>query len=130
MKAYLHKAFGALALVALSLLVSAPSYAFDMAVSPSTVTGAANAATCANAFCVVTTESVSTAAGATYTETVTATPVTAASLCFASVAAGGTGTAAVAKVTPAAGSLVIIVQNIHASVAFNAALVITYACFK
>lgn len=95
-----------------------------------TATGSSNAATLARPSGVITTESASTAAGATFTETITATPVAATDICFASVTTGGTGTPAVTKVTPAAGSLVVIIQNIHASAAFNNTLKIAYACFR
>lgn len=128
----------ALALVALvSVIAMLPARAADVAVDGNlkmlcgTVTGSAAAATLANKCGVVTTESLTTAAGALYTETITATgKIAAADLCFASVAAGGTGTPAVTRVTPAADSLVIIVQNVHASAAFNAALVISYMCVR
>ena len=95
-----------------------------------TVTGSSNASTLNTAYGVVTTESVTTAAGATFTETITNNDVAATDVCIASVTTGGTGTPAVTKVTPAAGSLVIIVQNIHAATAFNATLKIAFACFK
>lgn len=95
-----------------------------------TATGTSNASTLANKCGTITTESATTAAGATFTETITNTVVAASDICFASVATTGTGTPAVTRVTPAAGSLVIILQNIHASAAFNAVLLITFACFK
>ena len=95
-----------------------------------TATGSSNAATLNAPSGVVTTESVTTAAGATFTETITDDDVAAADVCIASVTTAGTGTPAVTKVTPAAGSLVIIVQNIHASAAFNNTLKIAFACFK
>lgn len=95
-----------------------------------TATGTSNASTLNRPYGVITTESVTTAAGATFTETITSDDVAATDVCFASVTTAGTGTPAITKVTPAAGSLVIIVQNIHASAAFNAVLKITYACFK
>lgn len=93
-------------------------------------TGTSNASTLANKCGVITTESATTAAGATFTETITNTTVSATDVCFASVATGGTGTPAVTKVTPGAGSLVIIVQNIHASAAFNNTLAIAFLCVK
>jgi len=95
-----------------------------------TATGTSNASTLANKCGVITTESATTAAGATFTETVTDTVVAATDLCFASVSTGGTGTPAVTKVTPGSGSLVVIVQNIHASAAFNNTLAISYLCIK
>lgn len=95
-----------------------------------TATGTSNASTLNAGYGVVTTESVTTAAGATFTETITNDDVAATDVCLASVTTGGNGTPAVTKVTPAAGSLVVIVQNIHASAAFNNTLKIAFACFK
>lgn len=95
-----------------------------------TATGTSNAATLANKCGIITTESASTAAAATFTETITDTVVAATDICLASVTTTGTGTPVITKVTPAAGSLVIIVGNVHASAAFNAVLLITFVCFK
>ena len=89
------------------------------------VTGAAGASTANAQKVIITTESLTTAAGATYTETLTNSYITANSVCVVGVATAGTGTPVVTKVTPAAGSVVIIIQNIHASAAFNAALTIS-----
>lgn len=126
------------ALVAgLTLLFSAPlGVAQNLAVTGNlilgcgTATGTSNASTLANKCGIITTESVTTAAGATFTETITDTSVFSIDLCMASVTTGGTGTPAITKVTPANGSLVIIVQNIHASAAFNNTLAIAFVCFK
>ena len=81
---------------------------------------------------VVTTESLSTAAGAEYTLTLTNADVAAADQVFASVAYGGStaGTPIVAMVTPAAGSVAILIHNINASVAVNGSLKISFAVFK
>lgn len=113
-----------------ALLGMAPAYAGAvLAIDSGTATGTSNASTCAHMSCIVTTESASTAAGATFTETVTATPILATDVCLASVTTAGTGTPAVTKVTPSAGQLVVIIQNIHATAAFNNTLAISYACF-
>jgi len=93
-------------------------------------TGTSNASTLANKCGAITTESVTTAAAATFTETITNTVVAATDVCLASVSTTGTGTPAIARITPAASSLVILVQNIHASAAFNNTLLITFVCFK
>src|SRR6185312_5869948 len=85
-----------------------------------TATASSGAATL-NAFSgVITSESLSTAAGATYTLTLTNSDV-AADVAFASVQYGTstTGTPAVAMVDTAAGSLKVIVQNIHGTAALN-----------
>jgi hypothetical protein len=95
-----------------------------------TVTGASNAATLNASSGKITTESVTTAAGATYTETLTDSYIAATDIVLAQVTTTGTGTPAVTKVTPAAGSCVFIIQNIHASAAFNAALVISFVIVK
>lgn len=95
-----------------------------------TATGTSNASTLANKCGIITTESATTAAAATFTETITNTVVAATDVCLASVTTTGTGTPVITKVTPAAGSLVVIVGNVHASAAFNAVLLITFVCFK
>jgi hypothetical protein len=79
---------------------------------------------------VVTTESLSTAAGATYTLTITNSMIAAADIVLASIAGAGTGTPAITRITPAAGSVVIIVQNIHSVTAFNAAAVVSFVVIK
>ncbi len=89
-----------------------------------TVTGASNAASIRGRRVQITTESLTTAAGATFTETLTNAEIAADSMVLVTVKTSGTGTPVVSKITPAAGSVVIIIQNIHASAAFNAALVI------
>lgn len=126
-------AFALLALLAAPLVaqVSNVSLPGRVSLGAGTATGTSNAATLANKAGVITTESVTTAAGATFLETITATGVIAATdLCFASVSTGGTGTPAVTKVTPTANTLAILIQNVHASAAFNNTLAITYLCFK
>lgn len=96
-----------------------------------TATATAGAATLANRFGKITTESLTTAAAATYTLTITAAGVTADSLVFASVAQGTstTGVPTIARVQPAANSIVIVVQNIASAAAFNGTLVISYGAF-
>lgn len=95
-----------------------------------TATGTAGASTLANKCGTITTESLTTAAGAVFTETITNTAVAAADVCFASVRSAGAGTPAIAEVTPGANSLVITVQNIHASAAFDNTLAIGFMCVK
>lgn len=93
------------------------------------VTGSSGAATLNKAAGVVTTESLTTAAGATFTETLTNSFVKADSVVVASVTTTGTGEPVISKVTPAAGSVVIVVRNNHAATAFNAALKIAFVVF-
>ena len=97
-----------------------------------TASATAGAATLAKDGGVITSESLTTAAGATYTLTITDTVIAAADLVFASVSLGTstTGTPAITTVTPAAGSLVIVVQNIHASAAFNGTIKIAFMAIK
>jgi hypothetical protein len=95
----------------------------------STATASSGAATLNNASAgTITTESLSTAAGATYTLTLTNNLIKASSLVFPVVTLGSatTGTACVTHVTPAAGSVTIKVQNIHASAPFNGTLKIGF----
>lgn len=70
-----------------------------------------------------------TAAGSTYTLTLTNSAIKGSELIAANVYTGGTGTPQIVNVTPSAGQLVIVVKNIHASAAFNNTLSITYAAF-
>jgi len=97
-----------------------------------TATATAGAATLARVSGKITTEALSTAAGATYTLTITNTDIEASDIVFASIA-NGTGTAgtpAITRVTAAANSLVIIVQNIHSANAFNGTMVISFYALK
>ena len=97
-----------------------------------TATATAGAATLAIRFGKITTEALTTAQDASYTLTITNTQIAATDHVFVSVANGtnSQGTTVVTKVTPAAGSLVIIVTNKHASAqALNGTLVISYAAF-
>jgi hypothetical protein len=91
-----------------------------------TATAASGAATAQGELVRVTSESLSTAAATTYVLTITNARVTAASTCFASVKWGtsSAGTPAVARVTPAAGSVVVEIQNIHSANALNGTIVV------
>ena len=93
-----------------------------------TVAASGGAATLNRQLGVVTTESLSTAAGATYTLTLTDSKISATSVLMASVGLGTStaGTPVVAGVVPGAGSATIVVQNIHAANAFNGTLVIHF----
>lgn len=97
-----------------------------------TATATAGAATLAKTSGVITTEALTTAAGATYTLTLTNSKIAAADQVYVSVA-NGTNTAGmpvVCTVTPAANSVVIVLQNIHASAALNGTLKISFALLK
>jgi hypothetical protein len=97
-----------------------------------TATAASGAATLNKASGVITTESLSTAAGSSYTLTLTNNQVAAADQPFVSVWLGTAtaGTPVVTVTKPQAGSLVISVKNIDASAAFNGTLKIGFGIFK
>lgn len=96
-----------------------------------TATATAGAATLAKPAGVITSEALTTAADATYTLTLTNSTIAAADQVFASVALGTatTGMPVVTTVTPAANSVVIVVQNIGAA-ALNGTIKIAFASFK
>jgi len=97
-----------------------------------TATAAAGAATLNKSAGVITSEALTTVAGATYTLTITDSDVAAADQVMASVQYGTatTGTPAIATVATAAGSVVIVVQNIHASAALNGTIKVSFVVFK
>lgn len=95
-----------------------------------TVTGAAGAATLNQSSGVITTESLTTAAGAIYTLTLTNSFIAAGDIVLTMVSTTGTGNPVVTETTPAAGTCVILVQNVHAATAFNAALKIGFVVVK
>lgn len=95
-----------------------------------TVTGSDGASTLHRAAGVITTESLTTGEGAAYTHTLTNNHIAASDIVLVSVTTAGTGTPAVTKVTPAAGSVVIVIQNIHAATDFSAALKISFVVVK
>ena len=76
----------------------------------------------------VTTEALSTAVGATYTFTLTNASIAAASNVYVSVGKGTatTGNPVVTWVTPAAGTCVVIIQNINATLALNGTLTLSF----
>jgi hypothetical protein len=106
----------------------------DGSISPDsgTATATAGAATLAKVSGKITSEALTTAAGVTYTLTLTNTEIEATDQVYVSVAKGTatTGTLTVADVKPAAGSVVIIIQNIHASAAVNGTIVISFFTVK
>jgi hypothetical protein len=98
-----------------------------------TATATAGAATLASLAGKITTESLTTAQNAFYTLTITNTEVAAADVAFASVANGTNtqGTPMVVRVTPGAGSLVVVLQNKHASdQALNGTLLVSFFVVK
>lgn len=93
-----------------------------------TATATAGAATLNTAAGTVTSEALTTAAGADYTLTLTNAKVVATSIVLVSVDNGTNTTAGITacRVTPAAGSVVILVRNLHASSALNGTIKIRY----
>jgi hypothetical protein len=111
----------------ISNINNAPSLQFAVAY-PTAVTGSAGASTCNAPKCIITTESLATAASSTYTETITDSAVAANTMCFASVTTAGTGVPVVANITPSAGSAVMKIQNVATAAAFNNTLTINFFC--
>lgn len=97
-------------------------------VTTSTATSTANAATINAQTGVITTEALTTAAGATYTMTLTNSYIQAGSIVLVTVGKGTctAGMPTVAFVTSATGSTVIILQNIHATNALNGTIKIGF----
>jgi hypothetical protein len=97
-----------------------------------TATAVAGAATLAKNSGIITSEALVTAAGATYTLTVTDSVVTASDTIFASVWYGTatTGTPTVTICKPAAGSFQVIIQNISAATPLNGTLKIGFFALK
>ena len=118
-----------LAVSALFLSLATPTVdAVELQGDYGTATAAAGAATLNKTAGTITSEALTTAAGATYTLTLTNDQVKTTSIVLAQAdAVAGAGSPTITSVTPANGSVVIKVQNIHASAAFNAAIKIRYA---
>lgn len=97
-----------------------------------TATATSGAATLNKQAGVVTSESITTAAGSDYTLTITNSNVVVGAQIFASVQLGTatTGEPAVTSVTSAAGSVVIKIRNIAASAAFNGTILISFVIFQ
>lgn len=96
-------------------------------------TATAGAATCSDLAGLITTESLTTAQNAIYTLTITNTKVAAGDLVFAHVYDGTNtqGTPVISRVAPAAGSITIKVNNLHASAeALNGTLKIGFFVVK
>ena len=95
-----------------------------------TGTAAAGAVTLNNRFGKITSEALTTAQNGIYTLTITNSEIRATDIVLASVGNGTNtqGTPVVTRVSPAAGSLVILVSNLHASAqALNGTIVVSFA---
>jgi hypothetical protein len=97
-----------------------------------TATAVAGAATLNKGSGVITSEALTTIAGATYVLTVTNSTISGAEMVMSSVQFGTstTGTPAIATVKVAAGSIVITVQNIAAAAVLNGTLKIAFVSFE
>jgi hypothetical protein len=98
----------------------------------SSATSTAAAATLDKTAGQITTEALTTAAGATYTFTLTNSLIAATSIVLVTVGKGTatTGEPVVQFVTPAAGSVVILIRNVAASAALNGTITINFAVFN
>ena len=94
-----------------------------------TATASAAAATCNSRAGLITSEALTTAGLAAYTLTVTCDHAGVDSIIFASLQQGTNtqGTLGIATITPAAGSFVVIVRNLHASQALNGSIKIAFS---
>lgn len=97
-----------------------------------TATATAGAATLSQLSGKITSEALTTAAGADYTLTITNTLCAAGDLVFASVDNGTNTTAGISvqRVTPGAGTIVILVRNTHASAALNGTIKVSFMVVK
>lgn len=110
----------------------APSFDEGTKTATATGTGGTGTATLSKVSGKVTTGALTTAAAATHVLTLTNTKIAATDQVYVSVCKGTatTGTPTVADVAPAAGSVVITIQNIHASAAVNGTLVVSFFVVK
>lgn len=115
--------------------VTTPSATADvltLATGTKTATAEGGAATLNKASGVITSEALTTAAGATYTLTLTNTVIAVDDVVLASVQLGSAteGTPQIVSVTVTANTAVIVVKNIHATEALNGTIKIAFAVFK
>jgi hypothetical protein len=117
---------------AIALALAGPAAAFNLPFRAGQVTGSSGSSTLNQDAAIVTTESLSTAAGSTYTETFNSNAITPYSLVFVSVQNGtnSQGDVSLQRVTPGNSQVVITIVNRHASQAFNGSLIITILVFN
>ena len=110
-------------------LVTAASFKLDT--STKTATASSGAATLNQSSGIVTSEALTTVAGSDYTLTLTNSTIAAGDLALVSIDSNGTtGLPLAYSAKCTSNTLTVIVRNIHASVAFNAAIKIGYAILK
>ena len=96
-----------------------------------TATAAAGAATLNKSSGIITTEALTTAAGASYTLAVTNSQIAAGDIAMVSLDANGsTGTPEIISAKCTTHTLTVIIRNDHAEAALNAALKIAFVIFK
>ena len=97
-----------------------------------TATAVAGAVTLNKTSGYIVSESLTTAAGATYTLTITNSAIVAVDTAFASVQMRGstTGLPHIATVSTSAGALTIVVRNAHASAALNGTISVSFLVIK
>lgn len=134
-----HLLLGALALISLGLAsahAQSPAtlnpYSLSLDTGAKTATATAGAATLAKSSGKVTTEALTTAAGATYTLTLTNSTVAAADQVYASLANGtnSTGAPGILRVQPGVGTVTITVRNGDAAAALNGTIVVSFMVVK
>lgn len=103
-----------------------PDLIGSMEIPVSTATAASGAATCNGYLCRITSESLTTAAAAEYTLTLTNDKIDANSVLFTSAAKGTStqGTVIAGGAKAGAGTATIVVSNVHASEALNGTIII------
>lgn len=106
--------------------------AFQLDTGTKTATASAGAATLNKMSGKITSEALTTAGLADYTLTLTNSDIAAVDIVLANVGNGTNtqGTIAVGSVIPGAGSVTIVVHNLHATQALNGTLVIEFAVLK
>lgn len=103
---------------------------FNASSGTATGTGGTSTVTINAQMGTITTDAITTAAGATHVITLTNSAINTSSRMFATAnASGSAGMPVVTSVVPASGSATITIQNIHASSAFNAAIKVYYIAF-
>ncbi len=121
-----------LTLAAFALATVPPVQAIGLQGDTGAATAAAGAATLNKTAGAVTSEALTTAAGAAYTLTLTDDQITADSILIVNADNGTNTTAglAVGRITPAAGSAVILIWNRNAAAALNGTVKIRFAVVK
>jgi hypothetical protein len=116
----------------LTVQTSETTAALHLDTGTKTATASSGAATLNKMAGVITSESLTTAALASYTLTLTDSDIAATDQVFVSVANGtnSAGTPAISTVAPGTGAVVIVIANAHATAAFNGTLKISFAVLK